>query len=247
MTSNTGLYSSGAALLGWVEAGNVIAQLNANGLEVGSGGILSFSSSAGAGGAIDTTLCRSAAGVAEINSGTGCGLTGSLKLASLTGTGIVRSTNNDVILVADTTTITATTAGTATTVFTFPALTVSTNYSIHCSGTTTQATVGGGIGMAVTFATTAPTQAELHALVSTSLTALNAGATQLSTGNISTTTATAIYSSTSGTVTTQLPWSIDGSIEVGATAPSSIVIGFFSASASDAVVVKRDSFCHLFV
>lgn len=154
--------------------------------------------------------------------------------------GVIKTTNS-VILTSDTSGITATTPGTATTVFTFPALTISTNYSFHCSGTTTQATAGGGIGIAILTSTTAATQMEAHALVNTSATAINGQ----SSGNLSTTTESAIYTGVTGTLTTQLPWTIDGSIEVGGTAPATFVIGFFSASASDAVVVKRDSYCSL--
>jgi hypothetical protein len=146
---------------------------------------------------------------------------------------------NTVVLTADSASITATTATTATTVFTLPTLQAGTNYSVHCSGTTTQATAGGGIGITVTTATTAATNMEFHAEVATSSTAVKL----MSTGSLSTTTETAIYTPVTGTVTTQLPWSVDGSIEVGATAPSSVVIGFYSGSASDAVVVKRDSYC----
>jgi hypothetical protein len=146
---------------------------------------------------------------------------------------------NSVILTADTSGITATTAATAVTVFTLPTLQINTNYALHCSGTTTQATAGAGIGIAIQTATTAATNMELHALVNTSATAINGQ----SSGPLSTTTESAVYTGVTGTVTTQLPWSIDGSIEIGATLPTSIVIGFFSISASDAVVVKRDSSC----
>lgn len=152
---------------------------------------------------------------------------------------------NTTQLTVDSGSITATTAATATTVFTLPTFKANAKYSIHCSGTTTQANAGAGIGIAIVFGTTGPTASELHATVATSLTAMNAGATQLSSGNVNNTTAAAIYSSTSGTVTTQLPWSVDGSIEVGATPPASSVIGFFTGNASDGVVVKRDSYCTL--
>jgi len=150
-------------------------------------------------------------------------------------------TGNTVRIVADSAGITATTPATATAIFALPKLVARTNYSIHCSGTTTQATAGAGIGIAVAFGTTAPTNAELHAQVATGA----AATAYQSTGSISTTTATAIYAGTTGTITKQLPWYIDGSIEVGATAPTSIAIGFYSMSSSDSVVVKRDSFCSL--
>lgn len=146
---------------------------------------------------------------------------------------------NTVQLTSDTGSITATTATTATTVFTLPTLQASTYYSIHCSGTTTQATAGGGIGIAIQTVTTAATNMEFHAEVATSSTAVK----YMSSGSLSTTTETAIYTPVTGTLTTQLPWYVDGSIEVGASAPSSVVVGFYSGSASDAVVVKRDSYC----
>jgi len=160
--------------------------------------------------------------------------------ATINAAGVYKG-GNSVLLTADSSGITATTPATATTIFTLPTLTASTNYSIHCSGTTTQATAGGGIGISVTFGTTAPTNAELHATVATGA----AVAAFSSSGPITSTTATAIYTGSTGTLTTQLPWYVDGSIEAGATAPASIIIGFFSASASDSVVVKRDSYCTL--
>ncbi len=82
---------------------------------------------------------------------------------------------------------------------------------------------------------------ELHATVATSPTA----SAYSSSGSLSTTTESAIYTGSTGTLTTQLPWTVDGSIEIGVTSPTAIVIGFFSASASDAVVVKRDSYCSI--
>jgi hypothetical protein len=145
-------------------------------------------------------------------------------------------------LTADSSSITATTAATAVTQFAFTNVGANQRYSFHCSGSTTQATAGGGIGIAVQAATNAPTNLEAHATVSTSLTATNASATVLSTGSITTTTYTAAYSSTAGTLTTQLPWVLDGTIETAASPPT-LNVGFFSGSASDAVTVKRGSYC----
>ena len=80
---------------------------------------------------------------------------------------------------------------------------------------------------------------ELHASVATG----PAATAYASSGSLSTTTESPVYTGSTGTLTTQLPFYIDGSIEVGATAPATFIIGFFSASASDSVVVKRDSYC----
>jgi hypothetical protein len=184
----------------------------------------------------------SALGYAALNTASNQVMLGNSSVTQVKTSGDLKG-GNTVLLTSDIGSITGTTAGGSTTVFTLPALQASTSYSVHCSGTTTQATAGGGIGIAVTFGTNAPTNAELHASVATSLTAMNAGATQLTSGNVTSTTATIVYASTSGTVTTQLPFYIDGSIEVGSTAPASIIIGFYSASGSDAVTVKRDSYC----
>jgi hypothetical protein len=142
-------------------------------------------------------------------------------------------------LVADSSPITATTAGTAVAIFTFGSFAANAAYSFHCSGTTTQATAGAGIGIAFKANATAPTNMEAHALVNTSATAINGQ----SSGNVTSTTITAIYTGVTGTVTTQLPWYVDGSIETGSTAPTALTINFFSISSSDAVTVKRDSFC----
>ena len=149
---------------------------------------------------------------------------------------------NSVILTADSASITAVSAATATVVFTFPTtLSANTNYPFHCSGTTVQSTGGAGIGIAFGTSGTAATNMEAHAIVGTSPTT---GGFQ-SSGNLSTTTESQIYLGTSGTATTQLPWMVDGTIEVGATPPTNFLIGFFTANVSDPVVVKRDSYCKL--
>ena len=144
------------------------------------------------------------------------------------------------ILAADSSPITAISAANPTNLFTFPALVPNTTYSFRCSGTTTQATGGAGIGIAIGTAGTA-TPLEAHATVWTSLTTSVPGTT----GNISTTTETAIYTGSAGTVTTQLPWYVEGSISVGSTAPTNVLVGFFTANALDAVTVKANSFCKL--
>jgi hypothetical protein len=145
------------------------------------------------------------------------------------------------IVTADVTGIVAIVPANATTIFTFPPLVPLTNYTFHCSGTTVQATAGAGIGIAFGTSGTAATNMEAHATVATSATAVNSQ----SSGSISSLSYTALYTGITGTATTQLPWTINGSIEVGATAPTNFLIGFFTINASDAVTVKRDSYCKL--
>jgi hypothetical protein len=130
--------------------------------------------------------------------------------------------------------------GTADYIFVLPTP-IPPNSKLHfeCDGTTTQATSGAGIGIAIGAVANAPTNMEAHAIVATSPTASG----YQSSGNITTATETTVYAGTSGTVNTQLPWEVKGSIETGATAPTSLQIGFYTINASDAVTVKRDSSC----
>lgn len=149
---------------------------------------------------------------------------------------------NSIVLTADTSPIAATSAATATTVFTFASpLLANTNYHFDCSGSTVQNTAGAGIGISFGTSGTAATKMEAHAMVWTSLTTVAPGES----GNISTTTESPIYTGSTGTATTQLPWWVSGSIEVGATPPTNFIVGFYTANASDTVVVKRDSTCKL--
>jgi hypothetical protein len=145
------------------------------------------------------------------------------------------------IVTADVTGITPVLPANATTIFTFPPLVPLTNYTFHCSGTTVQATAGAGIGIAFGTSGTAATNMEAHATVATSATAVSSQ----SSGSVSGLSYTALYTGITGTATTQLPWTIDGSIEVDDTAPTNFLIGFFTINASDAVTVKRDSYCKL--
>jgi hypothetical protein len=187
-------------------------------------------------------------GIAEIDN-TGSEFT-NLNPTDMTGAnaanvynGIFHSTAMTKQLTADSAGITATTAATAVTQFTWGNLVAGVMYSFHCSGTTTQATGGAGIGIAFQTATTAATSMEAHATVATSATA----AGYQSSGALSTTTYSAIYTGAAGLITTQLPWEVDGSVQVGATAPTAFNIGFFSVNAADAVTVKRNSYCTLAV
>jgi hypothetical protein len=143
-------------------------------------------------------------------------------------------------LAADSSGITAITAGTAVTQFAFATIPRNAVVGFHCSGTTTQATAGAGIGIAIQSSGASPTNLEASATVATAATTTAGG----SSGNITTTTYTAVYTGAAGTLTTQLPWTIDGQIETGAT-KATLNIGFFSINAADAVTVKRGSYCAL--
>jgi hypothetical protein len=152
--------------------------------------------------------------------------------------GIVHSYNATKSLTVDSASITATTPATSTTVFTFSNFIPNVTLNIHCSGTTTQATAGAGIGIAFQTATVAAAT-ELHASVATG----PAASAYQSSGTVSGTSANVIYAGSTGTLTTQLPWTIDGSITLGATVPSALNIAFYSINASDGVVVKANSTC----
>lgn len=155
--------------------------------------------------------------------------------------GFIHSTGATKSLTADTSPTTGTSLGTGLTVFTFSGFTANTTYSIHCSGTTVQATAGAGIGIGFqTTGTATPT--EIHATVATSATA----SAYASSGLGNTTSGVTIYGGSTGTPTTQLPWSLDGSMVVGGTAPTALNIGFYTINASDAVTVKENSYCQVF-
>lgn len=164
--------------------------------------------------------------------------TGTFVTGIQTLNGLVHSFNATKSLTSDSASITATTAATATTIFSFNGFSPNVTYKVHCSGTTTQATAGAGIGIAFQTATTAAAT-ELHASVATGATAT----AYQSSGAVSGTGANVIYAGSTGTLTTQLPWTIDGSMTTGATPPSALNIGFYTINASDAVVVKANSTC----
>lgn len=126
---------------------------------------------------------------------------------------------------------TATSPATAVTTFTISGFSANVTYKLHCSGTSVMATAGGagtGIGIAYQTATTA-TSVDLHGLTATSTTTTQTGAT----GILSNTGANAIIADTTGTVTTPMNWYVDGTIFVGATAPSALNIGFYNINAAD--------------
>ena len=78
---NTGALTSSNSLTG-------TAGFFTNKIEVANTGSLAFSSSGASNGTVDTTLCRSAAGVVEVGSSTGCAASGTLSATSLLATGI---------------------------------------------------------------------------------------------------------------------------------------------------------------
>ncbi len=166
--------------------------------------------------------------------------TGTFVTGIQTLNGLVHSFNATKSTSSDSASITATTAATSTTVFTFSGFSPNVTYKIHCSGTTVQSTAGAGIGIAFQTATNAAST-ELHATVATGAAAV---AVQ-SSGLVSGTGANVIYAGSTGTITTQLPWTIDGTMAVGATLPSALNIGFYTISASDGVVVKQGSTCDI--
>lgn len=144
-------------------------------------------------------------------------------------------------LSADTAGITTITPAGANQTFVLKGFSPNQTYRIHCSGTTTQATAGTGI--AIAGVATAPVTSlswNLHAMVSTSATATAGGSSGVVTNSG---TATQVYLGAAGTLTTELPWTVDGYLTVGANAPTSFIVGFYSTNASNAVVVKQGSYC----
>jgi hypothetical protein len=150
---------------------------------------------------------------------------------------------NALTLSADTAGIAATTPATANQTFTLKGFFANQTYRVHCSGTTVQNTAGAGIGISA--AAVAPVTSvswNLHAQVSTSATATAGSSSGVVTNSA---TATSIYAVAAGTLTTELPWSVDGYITVGANAPSSFIIGFYTQAGADTVVVKQGSYCSM--
>lgn len=153
--------------------------------------------------------------------------------SSCPNTGFLTSGNSP-ILTANTSGITSVTG-----VLVMKGFTPNQTYHIHCSGTTTQAATANGF--TIVGAAAAPVTSvtwNMHAMVSTSST-VTAGA---SSGAVVNTAATTnIYTPAAGTATTELPWTVDGYITIGASAPLSWTLGF--SSASGAVTVMAGSYC----
>jgi hypothetical protein len=147
--------------------------------------------------------------------------------------------SNTLTLTADSSSVVATTAATAVTLFSWLGLPPGT-YAYHCGVNYIQSTGNAAIGVAVQGATNAPTNMSASAIVATSASAIGAA----NSGNITTTTYTSVAAPTGAAFGTVLPISIDGAIEVGAL-PSTLNIGFYSGSASDGIVLKRDSACSI--
>ena len=157
------------------------------------------------------------------------------KYSSLKGT--IKAQNNTQLLTANSAGITATTPGT--TEWTWGALFKSTNYSLHCSILYSQALAAAGVGFAIQSATTAATRIDAWGSVFTTNTGTSAqGAVQ----NLTSTTATSIVSATPGVAGTIYQASLDGTIQVGATA-GTLNILVYTGNASDAITIYAGSYC----
>ena len=151
--------------------------------------------------------------------------------------------NNTQVLTSNSSGITATTPGT--TQFTWGALPVSTNFSLHCSGTYSQATAAGGTGIAIQGATNAPTRIDAWSTIyTTNPASTTVTGSQGAVVNLATTTATSIVSDTPAATGTNYIFTIDGTVQVGASA-TTLNILFYTGNASDAVTVNAGSYCTL--
>jgi hypothetical protein len=146
---------------------------------------------------------------------------------------------NTQLLTSNSSGVTATTPGT--TIFTWGALPVSTNFSFHCAGTYSQATAANTVGIAVQGATNAPTRIDAWGELHTTNTGTSS---QGSLANLTSTTATSVLSGSPGVVSTTYQWTFDGTVQVGASA-TTLNILFYTGSASDAVTVLAGSYCTL--
>jgi hypothetical protein len=150
---------------------------------------------------------------------------------------------NTQLLTANATPITATTPGT--TVFTWGALPVSTNYSFHCAILYNQQTAAALDGFSVQGATNAPTRLDAWAsMYTTDPTTGAVTGSQGSAQNITSTTATSVVTGTPGAITTVYQATLDGTIQVGASA-STLNILMFTGSGSDSVTPQAGSYCTL--
>jgi lysophospholipase L1-like esterase len=157
--------------------------------------------------------------------------------------GLVKAKTNSQILTSDTSGITATTPGTVE--FTWGALPISQNYSFTCSGTYSQATGAGGMGIAVQGATNAPTRIDAWGSIDTTdPTSTTVTASKGSLLNLTSTTATSVVLATPGATGTVYQWKLDGSVQNG-TSPTTLNILFYTGNAADAVTIKAGSYCHI--
>lgn len=147
---------------------------------------------------------------------------------------------NTVLLTADATGITATTPGTV--IFTMGTMKASTNYSLHCEGTYSQATGAAANGVAIQGATNAPTRIDASYNVWTSNAGVNANGNL---ANLTTTTLTALSGTfTPSATATIFNWEVRAVVQNGATA-TSLKVAFFTGNASDALTIKAGSYCTL--
>lgn len=176
--------------------------------------------------------------------------TSSLSCGSITDNGTtIKSTEiaqfgNTQVLTADATPITATTPGTV--VFTWGALTVSTNRSFDCEIIYSQTSAAvAGDGIAVQGATNAPTRLDAWGKIdSTDPTSTTYSGSAGSALNITSTTATSVVTVTPGASGTVYQATLHGTIQVGASA-STLNILMFTGNALDSIVPKAGSYCTL--
>lgn len=126
--------------------------------------------------------------------------------------------------------------------WTFPA--TAANYSFHCGMLYSQATANTGINFGIQAVTNNPTN--IMALGVMELT-IGPPSTFVASGlaTLSTTTATAIVGSTPGALGTNYTMTIDGTLELAASA-NTVNIMVSTAAGADAVTIKRGSYCNLF-
>ena len=161
----------------------------------------------------------------------------------LTTTDIMKGVNT-VILSADSANIVATTAATAVTQFTWGALSPNVSYAFDCHGTYTQATAAGGVSIAIQGATNAPTDIDAWGTIfTTNPASTTVAGTKHGTYGLATTTYTNVVTATPSATATQFEWELHGTLAGAINLQTTLNIGFYSGSASDAVVIKRGSFC----
>jgi hypothetical protein len=126
--------------------------------------------------------------------------------------------------------------------WTFPA--TAANYSFHCGLSYSQATANVGVNFGIQAVTNNPTNIFAQGIQELTL---GPPSTFVSStlATLATTTATAIMGSTPGALGTNYSVTIDGTIELGASA-NTVNIMVQTANGADAVTVKRGSYCYLF-
>lgn len=134
-----------------------------------------------------------------------------------------------------------TTLSPGTTVFTWGALPINSNFSFYCSILYSQSPAG-TVGIAVQGATNAPTRLDAWGKMDTA-NAPYAG-TAGSAANITSTTAATVVSASPGAAGTVYQAQLNGTIQVGASA-STLNVNVYTTNASDGVTIYAGSFCEI--